>query len=182
MNVFEVAASNIAIRDFQPKNISDVELETILESARLTQSAKNLQPWYFVVIKKRNTLDDLAELMKGDIDEDLLKKSPMAVAIVGDTRSEFWLFDLGRVAQTMTLVAWEMGIGSCIISGPEPPDRENYRTAAGEIIGVPRDTRLQELIVFGYPKGTVKVRRKNRKKFEEIVFSEKFGQSMEGAK
>ena len=182
MNVFEAAASNIAVRDFQPKVISDTELKTILESARLTQSAKNLQPWYFVVIKNRKTLDDLAKLMKGDIDEDFLKKSPMAIAIVGDTRSEFWLFDLGRVAQTMTLVAWEMGIGSCIISGPEPPDRENYRTAAGEIIGVPSGTRLQELIVFGYPRGSLKVRRKNRKKFDEIVLSEKFGQPMHGGK
>jgi nitroreductase len=182
MNVFDAASTNIAVRDFQPKSISDTELKTILESARLTQSAKNLQPWYFVVIKNQKALDDLAELMKGDIDEELLKKSPMAVAIVGDTRSEFWLFDLGRVAQTMTLVAWEMGIGSCVISGPEPPDRENYRTAAGEIIGVRSGTRLQELIVFGYPKGNMKVKQKNRKKFEEIVFSEKFGQPMEGTK
>ena len=44
----------------------------------------------------------------------------MAVAIVGDPGSEFWLFDLGRVIQTMTLVAWELGIGSCVISGPGP--------------------------------------------------------------
>ena len=108
MAVFEAASGNIAVRDFQPELISDKELNTILEAARLTQSAKNLQPWYFVVIKERNTLDEIAGLMKRDIDEDLLKKSPMAVAIIGDTRSEFWLFDLGRVAQTMTLVAWEL--------------------------------------------------------------------------
>lgn len=182
MNVFDAASTNIAIRDFQPELITDAELGTILEAARLTQSAKNLQPWYFVIIKNRNTLDELAGLMKGDMDEDLLVKSPMAVAIVGDTKSEFWLFDLGRVAQTMTLVAWDMGIGSCIISGPEPPDRENYRTAAGQVIGIPEGTRLQELIVFGHPKGNTKVRRKNRKSSEEIVFAEKFGRPIEGAK
>ena len=113
--------------------------------------------------------------MKGDIDEDLMKKSPMAVAIIGDMSSEFWLFDLGRVAQTMTLVAWEMGIGSCIVSGPEPPDREAYRNKAGELVGVPGNLRLQELIVFGYPKENSKVRRKTRKKFTEIVFDEMFG-------
>jgi nitroreductase len=179
MDVFEAASTNVAVRDYQPRFISDAELRTILEAARLTQSAKNLQPWFFVVIKDRKTLDNLADLMKGDIDEVLLKKSPMAVAIVGDTSSEFWLFDLGRVAQTMTLVAWELGVASCIISGPEPPDRENYRTAAGKILGVGEGQRLQELIVFGYPKTNVKVRRKNRKKFEEIVFAEKLGRPIE---
>ncbi len=175
MNVLDAASTNVAVRDFKLEIIHDDQLRIILESARLTQSAKNLQPWYFIVIEKRKTLDSLGDLMKGDIDEDLMKKSPMAVAIVGDTSSEFWLFDLGRAAQTITLVAWEMGIGSCIVSGPEPPDREDYRNKAGELLGVPGNLKLQELIVFGYPKENRKVRRKNRKKFSEIVFDESFG-------
>src|SRR5579872_668308 len=137
LDVYKAAATNIAVRKFKPELISNRELFSILEAARLTQSAKNIQPWYFIVIKDRATLDSLAELMNGDIDEDLTKQSPMVVAIIGDPKSEFWLFDLGRVVQTMTLVAWEMGIGSCVISGPEPPDREDYRTKAGKILQVP---------------------------------------------
>jgi len=173
--VFDAASTNVAIRKFQPNLIRKDELRTILEAARLTQSAKNLQPWYFIVIEDRTTLDRLADLMIGDIDEELTKRSPMAVAIVGDPRSEFWLYDLGRVTQTMTLVAWELGIGSCVISGPEPPDREDYRTKAGRILGVPDKMRFQELIVFGYPVKKPKVRIKDRKKLDEIVFTEKFG-------
>lgn len=176
MNVFEAASTNVAVRDFRATFITDEDLRTILEAARLTQSAKNQQPWYFIVIKDRKKLDELAVLMIGDIDEDLLKKSPMAVAIVGDPRSEFWLFDLGRVVQTMTLVAWELGVGSVIISGPEPPDRESYRNAAGKILGVPEGLKLQELLALGYPKINPRVRSKNRKKMEDIVFVEKFGQ------
>jgi len=179
MDVYEAASTNVAVREFEPKFISEGELNTILEAARLTQSAKNLQPWFFVVIKDRKRLDDLATLMKGDIDEDLLKRSPMAVGIIGNLQSEFWLFDLGRVAQTMTLVAWELGIGSCIVSGPEPPDREKYRIDAGKILGVPDSLKLQELIVFGYPKVKKRVERKNRKNFEEIIFFERFGRQKE---
>jgi nitroreductase len=178
MNVYEAASTNVAVRDFQPRIITDDELKIILEAARLTQSAKNLQPWEFIVIKDRNTLDSLAELMKGDIDEDLTKNSPMVVAIVGDLKSEFWLFDLGRVVQTMTLVAWELGIGSCVISGPEPPDREEYRTKAGKMLVVPDNKRMQELVAFGYPKKKMLSRpNKIRKKMSEIVFEEKFGGS-----
>ena len=59
MNVLDAASKNIAVRDFKPQIIRDDQLRTILESARLTQSAKNLQPWYFIVIEERKTLDSL---------------------------------------------------------------------------------------------------------------------------
>lgn len=180
MDVYEAASTNVAVREFQPGFISDDELTIIFEAARLTQSAKNLQPWYFIVIRDRVTLDKLAALMQGDVDEGLLRRSPMAVGIVGDPKSEFWLFDLGRVVQTMTLVAWELGIGSCIVSGPEPPDREKYRADAGKILGVADGLRLQELLALGYPKDKKRLGRKNRRKRVEIVFSERFGLPVKG--
>ena len=58
--VFDAASTNIAVRRFQPNLIRKDELKTILEAARLTQSAKNLQPWYFIVIEDR-TLDRIAD-------------------------------------------------------------------------------------------------------------------------
>ena len=97
MDVLKAALTNVAVREFKSEIIGDDELSIILEAARQTQSAKNLQPWYFIVIKDRRTINALAELMKGDIDEDLTNKSPMLVAVVGNPKSEFWLFDLGRV-------------------------------------------------------------------------------------
>jgi len=177
MDVFKAASTNVAVRDFQPSIIGDSELATILESARLTQSAKNLQPWYFIIVKDRKQLDDLAELMMGDVDEELTKLVPMVIAVVSDPRAEFWLFDLGRVVQTMTLVAWELGIGSCVISGPEPPNRETYREMAAKVLDVPNDLRVQELVAFGYPKKAKKFTgsSKIRKKMSEIVFDGKFG-------
>jgi nitroreductase len=176
MDVYKAASTNIAVREFKPTVISGNELSIILEAARLTQSAKNLQPWYFIVIKDRVLLDSLAELMEGDMDEELTKKSPLVVVIIGDPKSEMWLFDLGRVVQTMTLVAWDLGIGSCVISGPEPPMREDYRIKAGKILGVPGNLHMQELIAFGYPVKEISGRSKKlRKKMADILFEEKFG-------
>jgi len=169
MNVFEAIETNFATRDLRPEIIDDQELNKILEAARLTQSAKNIQPWYFMIIKKKETMLDLAKLMAGDIDETIMKKAPMALAIIGDPASEFWLYDLGRVTQSMTLAAWELGIGSCVISGPEPPDREGYRTKAGKLLGVPDRLKLQELMIFGYPEKKMKNKHKDRKKLEDII-------------
>lgn len=175
MQVLEAVTTNVAVRGFRPEPVSKEHLTRILEAGRQCQSGKNLQPWYFVVIRKRETLDQLAELMKGDIDEGLMKSSSLALAIIGDPVAEFYAFDCARAVQNMTLVAWELGIGSCIISGPEPPDRDRYRVKAGQLLGVPSNLRFLELMVFGYLKVRRTIRTKDRKRFEDIVFNERFG-------
>jgi nitroreductase len=170
MDVFEAITTNFAVRNFRTETIEDDKLGVILEAARLSQSAKNLQPWRFVVIKEKRMMRNLAGLMKGDVDEAIMNQAPIAVGLVGDPSSEFWLFDLGRAAQSMTLAAWELGIGSCVISGPEPPYREDFRKKAGRLLGIPEGLRFQEALVFGYPRKVVrKNRTKNRKTLEDLI-------------
>ena len=178
MDVSRAVATNVAVREFQSNRIGMPGLMKILEAGRQCQSGKNIQPWYFIIIEKREMLDKLAELMKGDVDEEIMKKSSLAVAIVGDPAGEFYTFDCGRAAQNMTLVSWELGIGSCIVSGPEPPDRENYRVKAGQLLKVPSNLRFLELMIFGYPKAKRTVHTKRRKKLEDIVFKEEFGRTI----
>jgi len=178
MNVSEAVSTNVAVREFRRDQVSLRDLMKILEAARQCQSGKNIQPWYFIIIQRRDTLDKLAELMKGDVDEELMKKASLAVAIIGDPAGEFFIFDCGRATQNMTLAAWELGIGSCIISGPEPPDRDSYRVKAGRLLKVPSNLRFLELMIFGYPQVKRTVRTKRRKKLEALVFKEDFGSTM----
>lgn len=175
MNVYDAVVTNVAVREFTDEHLKDEHLVRILDAARLCQSGKNLQPWYFVVIRERSTLDALAELMKGDVDEAIMKRSHTAIAIVSDPKSEFDVVDAGRAAQNMTLVAWELGIGSVFISGPEPPERVPYRKRAKQLLGIPEHLNLVDLIVFGYPTHWRLVTRKRRKELREIVFEGRFG-------
>ncbi len=175
MNVYDAVLTNIAVREFTDEPLKDEHLIRILDAARLCQSGKNLQPWYFVVIRERSTLDALAELMQGDVDEAIMKRSHTAMAVVSDPKSEFDVVDAGRAAQNMTLVAWELGIGSVFISGPEPPERVPYRKRAKQLLGIPEHLNLVDLIVFGYPRRWRLVTRKRRKELKDIVFEGRFG-------
>jgi nitroreductase len=175
MNVYGAVLTNIAVREFTDEPLKDEHLIRILDAARLCQSGKNLQPWYFIVLRDRSTLDALAELMKGDVDEGIMKRSHTAIVIISDPQSEFDVVDAGRAAQNMTLVAWELGIGSVFISGPEPPERIPYRKKAKQLLGIPDHLNLVDLIVFGYPRRRRMVTRKNRKALKEIVFEGRFG-------
>jgi nitroreductase len=175
MQVFEAVSTNIAVREFLDMSLNEEHLRQILEAGRLCQSGKNLQPWHFILIRDRELLNSLADLMSGDLDEPIVRKAPAAIAIVSDPTSEFHVLDAGRAAQNMTLTAWELGIGSCFMSGPEQPAREPYRRKAHELLGIPDRLNLVDLIVFGYPKRRIVVRRKKRKELQQLVSESEYG-------
>ena len=182
MWVFDAVCTNIAVRDFKDEKIKEEHLLRILEAGQLCQSGKNLQPWYFIVIRNKAMLGELADLMKGDVDEGIVRKAPTAIAIISDPSSEFHIVDAARAAQNMTLVAWELGIGSCWISGPEPPDRQPCRNMVKQLLHVPESLNLIDLIVLGYMKRPLIIKQKRRKNLEEIAFEEAFGTPLGFAK
>lgn len=116
--------------------------------------------------------------MKGDMDEPLVKQAPLAMALVSDPVSEFDKVDVGRAAQNMTLTAWELGIGSCFMSGPEPPDREPYRKEAHDFLQIPPNLHLVDLIIFGYPKHHRMAKHKKRKELSQLTSQDTFGKPL----
>lgn len=176
--MFEAVQTNIAIRYYNKRPVEETHILRILDAARTCQSGKNLQPWYFILVRDRSALEKLSGYMKGDIDEGELKNATIAIAVISDPASEFHLVDAGRAIQNMTLVAWELGIGSVMISGLEPPNRESCRDQIEHFLGVPQNLNLVDLVIFGYRKRQTTVKRKNRKKLTEIAFLEKFGKPL----
>ena len=51
MELEEVIAQRRSIRKFETKPVEKVKLEKLIEAARLCQSAKNRQPWQFMILE-----------------------------------------------------------------------------------------------------------------------------------
>ena len=51
MNVLNAIKNRRSIRKFKPDSVSDEQIKTLIESARLAPSGTNSQPWRFVVVK-----------------------------------------------------------------------------------------------------------------------------------
>ena len=101
-----------SIRHFTDTPISEDAVTRILQAGRWAGSAKNTQPWQFVVVREREALHQLAAC---GYYASHLRGAAAAVVLV--TSSGRWAdFDAGRAAQNMMLAAWTMGIGSCIAS------------------------------------------------------------------
>lgn len=128
-----------AVRRYRPDPIPEETLRRILEAGRWTGSAKNTQPWAFVVVTDPEVRARLSECgaYAGS-----LADAPLVVVTV--RLPEGGDFDMGRLCQSMMLAAWAEGVGSC----PVTLHREER---ARRVLGVPEDHGARWAIAFGYP-------------------------------
>lgn len=63
MELNQVILSRRSIRAYEDRPVSDELLGELLEAATWAPSAVNLQPWYFVAIRSKESLQKLAEIM-----------------------------------------------------------------------------------------------------------------------
>ncbi len=143
MNVSEAVRLKRAIRQFDGQPLPEQSIEAILNAGRRAQSSKNTQPWHFIAITDRATLQALSTC---GMYASHLAGAALGVAIVhADPGEKFQLmFDIGQSAAYMQLAAWELGIGSCIASIYEPDK-------ARSLLGFPEDLDLRIALSFGYP-------------------------------
>jgi len=149
-----------SIRSFQDKNISENEIEMILEAGRWAPSASNRQPWEFIVVKNKEILNNLTKCLSYG---KFMKEAPIAIAIVAKikTSPKWYMIDTSLVSMNMMLMAWSMGIGTCWIGTMN-------REKAKEIIGLGKNDHLLTLLPFGYIKGEIP-EPTARKSIEKIV-------------
>jgi nitroreductase len=134
--------SHRSVRRYAPKAIPEEVLLDIVEVARWTGSAKNLQLWEVVVVRERATLEALSRC--GRYAEHLAGAAAAIVLVMQDAG---WAFDCGRLAQNVQLAAWAHGVGSCI--GTLAPEENEAR--AKELLGVPSERWVRQSVALGYP-------------------------------
>lgn len=173
MDIAQAIQTKRAVREFADRPIPEQEVLAILQAGRRAQSSKNTQPWWFVAIRERERLRALSEL--GTYGSHLATAALGVAILTPDPDQRFSImFDAGQAAAYMQLAAWEMGIGSCLVTlhNPEP---------ARDILGFPDDVYARVAISFGYPADERAIqrppRRGGRKPFHEKVFFERWGQS-----
>ncbi len=174
MDVERAVTKLRVVRRFRDEPLADDDLRAILEAGRRTGSSKNLQRWQFIVVRHRATLSALAEvgpfaghLANGAAAIALLTPNPETA---DSPMSVLW--DLGRAAQNMTLVAWARGVGSV-------PATVYDHDLCRRILGYPADEHCEYLLNFGYPASsdgsTRPLRSGGRRRLEEVVYYERWG-------
>ena len=159
-------------RLFEPKPVPDDVLDQLLEVARWTGSARNTQPWHFVIVKDKETLRQISQL-RDPIN--WVADAPLGIALVFDgTAPGTEPYDEGRLTERVFIAARLLGLGggTAWYLGAE------NEAKAKELLGIPAEKAARSMIVLGYPT-TLKDHRPNkntggRKPMDEIVSQERY--------
>ncbi len=134
-------------RLFKNETVSEEIINTVLEAGRRAPSAKNRQPWRFVLI----TDDEIkARLETAAYGQEQVGAAPFLVAL-GTTNVDYRMpngqisypIDLSMAASFMVFQAAARDVGSCIITTYDELEVK-------EILTVPYSMRIVMLIAFGY--------------------------------
>ena len=143
----EVINLRRSVREFSDKEITDDNIKKILKAGVMAPSAKNQQPWEFIVIKNKDTLNKLSEKLSP-----LYAKSKVTIILCmrkddlkSPTRTPQ---DMGACMQNMMLEATHLGIGSCWIGTYPDPERMNPLV---ELLDIPANIDPYCGLVLGYP-------------------------------
>ncbi len=144
--IWAAISARRAIRAFADRPLAAEHLERILLAGRRAGSSKNLQRWSFIVCRDRDHLRDLSRL--GPYAGHLAGAATAVALVTPDPRANdaplSIMFDLGQVADSMMLAAWELGVGSV-------PATVYQHDLARDLLGYPAGLHCEYLLSFGYP-------------------------------
>jgi len=171
MDFYEVIKKRKSIRKYKSDPIPDGVLDRILEAGRIAPSAKNIQPWHFIVIKDPGIKKRVAEASRSQLfmaDADVIicgcALEKIAWGRMGGYMSSFAV-DLAIAMDHIILASANEGLGTCWIGSFD-------EKAVKEILQVPDDVKVVALTPIGYP--AVAPADRGRKKLKEIVSYDKY--------
>jgi nitroreductase len=149
MDAIEAILSRRSIRRYTNDPLPDLVVNEILRAAMSAPSAGNEQPWHFVVIRDRKTLDRIPEVHPH---AQMLKEAPVAILICGDMGLEkhkgFWVQDCSAATENMLLAASAKGLGAVWL-GIYP--REDRVDGLRRMLDIPKGVIPFSLIPLGHP-------------------------------
>lgn len=172
MNFSEIANARQSCRKYDPnREIEKEKLDAVLESARLSPSACNGQPYHITVCRGEsakkvakatmgmgmNKFASDARVLLVISEENYIKSAAVGSKI---KNNDYRSIDIGILAAYITAEAAAQGLGTCILGWLD--DKE-----IREICSLSHPVRL--VITLGYPHPDDKLRQKKRKSISELV-------------
>ena len=153
MNLTELMKTRRTHRKFKQIPVSDDDLSIILQAQQYASCSRNAQNLRYVAIRDSSLIASIfpythwAALLPEEQGAPTEDEKPTLFLLVLDSvpgknpRAEL---NAGLAISNMTIAAWELGIGSCILG--------NFsRAKVKEILNIPDNMALMYLIAFGYP-------------------------------
>jgi nitroreductase len=166
MRFIELAEKRCSIRGFKSDPVPEELLNEVLQAGNLAPTAKNLQPFHFIVVRDSASLDDLAKAYPAPF----FREASVVIVICvepdngwvrerhdGKNYSEV---DAAIAIDHMTLASTDVGLGTCWIGAFDPE-------MVSAVMGLPPGIEPIAMLPVGYP--SMDGREKTRKPLDELV-------------
>ncbi len=148
MQVIDEIKEWVSIKNFKEDPIDRTILDRILEAGIRAPSAKNRQPWRFVVCRDPETRGKIKEAAFG---QEHVGSAPVVIAAC-TTNIEYKMpngqlsypVDLSMAVSFMMIQSRAEKLGACIVTTFDEPEVK-------DILSIPYSMRIVMLLLLGYP-------------------------------
>ncbi len=164
MEVMQEIKNRISVHNFKDMTIKKDVIARVLEAGQLAPSAKNRQPWRFLIIDDPELKIKIQEAAYG---QEYVGKAG-AIILACSTNIEYEMpngqqsypIDISFAVSFMMLQAEHEGLGSCVITTYDEQEIKN-------LLSVPYSMRVVMMLLIGYTDEKLIVR--DRKPIKRIV-------------
>ncbi len=172
MDFDKLAVSRQSVRNYdKTKEVAFEDVKKCLETAMISPSACNSQPWHFTIVKGEKSAE-VAKLTQSMgmnkftsdvstfvvISEGAYNKTALVGSKVKD--QDYRSVDIGIATAHLCLQATDLGISTCILGWFDEKKLQ-------ALLGI--KSRIRLVIAMGYASEDDKLRNKVRKDFEDVV-------------
>ena len=153
MNSFhDLVINRRSYRKYTDQLLSPEQVRLILEAALMSPAGKRRNPWHFVVVEDRATLQALSEVK--DAGAAPLAQAALAIVVCADPEeSDTWVEDCSIASLQMMLQCADLGLGSVWIQMRNRADA-NGNTATyniRQLLQIPANYEVLSAISIGHP-------------------------------
>lgn len=142
METFQAIKSRRSIRVFKTNPVPKEIILKLLDAARFAPTARNVQPWEFIVLTDSKIRAALASFIENG---PFIKDAPACILIISkDTK--YYLEDGCAATVNILLAAADLHLGACWVAG----DKKDYCEKVLSLFNVPSGYKLVSMVALGF--------------------------------
>jgi nitroreductase len=166
----ETILSRRSIREFTQAKVPREDITIILNAGRWAPSGLNNQPWKFIVIQQKETMEKMAGCTHYN---KIVSNAPLLIAVYLDMDTMYNrtkdLQAVGAAIQNMLLACCELGLGAVWLG-----EILNNKDKVNLILSCPESMELMAVLAIGYP--GERNAGSSRKDIKDICYEEKYAE------
>lgn len=168
--------SHLSSREVEREKIIQV-----LEAASLAPSARNQQPWRFIVVQGKENVENVVTKAFFEFSQ-TFKEAPVLIFVCANPKDddihegrEYYLFDVGLAMENLLLAATDLGLITHPISSVKEDELR-------KVLQIPAEVRFIAATPLSYPRESSydaaaqeRLSQRTRKSLKEIAYSQVWG-------